>query len=52
MSENKKLFIFLSTHLIIWTLIPAISNHNLPLDTIEALAGVVIWIGDLTSIPP
>ena len=38
MSENKKLFIFLSTHLIIWTLIPAISNHNLPLDTIEALA--------------
>ena len=38
MSENKKLFIFLSTHLIIWTLIPAISNQNLPLDTIEALA--------------
>ncbi len=38
MSENKKLLIFLSTHLIIWTLIPAISNHNLPLDTIEALA--------------
>ena len=38
MSENKKLFIFLSTHLIMWTLIPAISNQNLPLDTIEALA--------------
>lgn len=38
MSENKKLFIFLSTHLIVWTLVPAISNHNLPLDVIEALA--------------
>ena len=38
MSENKKLFIFLSTHLIIWTLIPSFSNQNLPLDTIEALA--------------
>ncbi len=38
MSENKKLFIFLSTHLFVWTLVPAISNHNLPLDVIEALA--------------
>jgi 4-amino-4-deoxy-L-arabinose transferase-like glycosyltransferase len=35
---NKILTIFLFTHLIVWTLIPAISNHNLPLDTIEALA--------------
>ena len=38
MTENKKLFIFLSTHLIVWTFIPSISNQNLPLDTIEALA--------------
>ena len=38
MTINKKLFIFLSTHLIIWTLVPAITNNNLPLDTIEALA--------------
>ena len=30
--------IFLLLHLIIWTLIPSISNINLPLDTIEALA--------------
>ena len=31
-------YIFLLSHLIIWTLTPTISNINLPLDTIEALA--------------
>ena len=31
-------YIFLIVHLIIWTLIPALTNNNLPLDTIEALA--------------
>ena len=31
-------FIFLLSHLIIWTIAPSISNTNLPLDTIEALA--------------
>ena len=31
-------YIFVITHLIFWTLIPSITNHNLPLDTIEALA--------------
>ena len=35
---NKILIFFLFSHLIIWTLIPSISNSNLPLDTIEALA--------------
>jgi len=35
---NKILVSFLITHLVIWTLIPSISNTNLPLDTIEALA--------------
>ena len=30
--------IFLLLHLIIWTLVPTLSNVNLPLDTIEALA--------------
>ena len=25
-------------HLVIWTLVPSITNQNLPLDTIEALA--------------
>jgi len=35
----QKIFcIFLILHLILWTLIPTISNVNLPLDTIEALA--------------
>ena len=40
---NKFLLFFLLTHLIIWTLIPTISNTNLPLDTIEALA----WSNEL-----
>ena len=35
---NKILIIFLFSHLFIWTLIPSLSNNNLPLDTIEALA--------------
>ena len=35
---NKILVFFLFTHLIVWTLIPSLSNTNLPLDTIEALA--------------
>ena len=30
--------LFLLFHLLIWTLVPTISNENLPLDTIEALA--------------
>ena len=35
---TKVLYIFLVSHLLIWTLIPSLSNINLPLDTIEALA--------------
>ena len=35
---KKVLFLFLSFHFILWALIPSISNENLPLDTIEALA--------------
>merc|ERR1711966_320588 len=31
-------FIFALSHLIIWTIIPSLTNTNLPLDTIEALA--------------
>ena len=38
MDINKSLIFFLFAHLIIWTLVPSISNNNLPLDTIEALA--------------
>ena len=35
---NNIFFIFALSHLIIWTAIPSITNNNLPLDTIEALA--------------
>ena len=35
---TKLFFIFIFFHLFIWTLFPSISNTNLPLDTIEALA--------------
>ena len=40
---NNIFFIFALSHLIIWTLIPSLTNKNLPLDTIEALA----WGGNL-----
>ena len=37
--NTKNLFyIFITSHLIIWTLVPTLTNNNLPLDTIEALA--------------
>ena len=35
---NNIFFIFVLSHLIFWTLVPSLTNHNLPLDTIEALA--------------
>jgi 4-amino-4-deoxy-L-arabinose transferase-like glycosyltransferase len=35
---NKTFYLFLFSHLLLWTLIPSFSNTNLPLDTIEALA--------------
>ena len=31
-------YIFITTHLVLWTLIPSLTNNNLPLDTIEHLA--------------
>ena len=34
----KIFFLLLLVHLLIWTLIPSLTNQNLPLDTIEALA--------------
>jgi len=35
---KKVYYFFLLAHLVLWTIIPYISNVNLPLDTIEALA--------------
>ena len=40
---NRYYFLFLASHLLLWTLIPSFTNVNLPLDTIEALA----WGSDL-----
>jgi 4-amino-4-deoxy-L-arabinose transferase-like glycosyltransferase len=35
---NNLFYIFIIFHLIVWTLVPTLTNHNLPLDTIETLA--------------
>ena len=35
---NNVFYIFVIAHLIFWTLTPSLTNKNLPLDTIEALA--------------
>ena len=35
-------YLFLISHLFVWTLVPSMTNNNLPLDTIEALAWEVI----------
>ena len=40
---NNIFFIFILSHLMIWTLVPTLTNLNLPLDTIEALA----WASNL-----
>jgi len=36
-------YAFIAIHLILWTVVPSLTNDNLPLDTIEALA----WGGNL-----
>tara|TARA_B100001093_G_scaffold395817_1_gene382765 strand:+ start:2777 stop:4147 length:1371 start_codon:yes stop_codon:yes gene_type:complete len=35
---NRTFYAFLLLHLTIWTIVPSVTNLNLPLDTIEALA--------------
>ena len=40
---NNLFYIFVLVHLITWTIVPTLTNNNLPLDTIEALA----WGSDL-----
>ena len=37
-NTNNLFYIFIITHLILWTFVPTVTNNNLPLDTIEALA--------------
>ena len=38
LNVKKSIYLFLVTHLVLWTAVPSIFNNNLPLDTIEALA--------------
>ncbi len=35
---DRLFYLFLLFHLVVWTLVPSLTNKNLPLDTIEALA--------------
>jgi 4-amino-4-deoxy-L-arabinose transferase-like glycosyltransferase len=35
---SKLFYFFITVHLILWTLVPSLTNDNLPLDTIEHLA--------------
>ncbi len=35
---NNQFYIFILIHSLVWTIVPSITNINLPLDTIEALA--------------
>ena len=42
-NKNTAFYLFLFLHVLLWTLIPSLSNTNLPLDTIEALA----WASNL-----
>ena len=35
---NNLFYIFIISHLIVWTIVPSLTNNNLPLDIIEALA--------------
>ena len=37
-NTNNIFYIYITLHLIFWTLIPSLTNQNLPLDVIEALA--------------
>ncbi len=37
-NTSRTFYLFLAAHLAVWTLVPSLTNTNLPLDTIEALA--------------
>ena len=37
-SSNRIFMLFIAAHLVIWTLVPSLINHNLPIDVIEGLA--------------
>ena len=49
---NKILTIFLLSHITVWTLIPSLTNENLPLDIIEAIAWSDGWPLGWAKHPP
>ena len=51
-SLNKILTYFLISHAVIWTLVPSISNDNLPLDVVEAIAWSNGWPMGWEKHPP
>ena len=51
-SLNKIFTYFLISHAVIWTLVPSISNDNLPLDVIEAIVWSNGWPMGWEKHPP
>lgn len=51
-SPGKVLSLVLLAHLALWTLIPALVNHNLPMDTVEAAAWGREWELGYAKHPP
>lgn len=49
---GRWLFLALATHVLLWTLVPGLINHNLPLDTVEALAWGNQWQWGYAKHPP
>lgn len=45
-------FVCIATHIIVWTIVPTLLNHNLPLDVIEALAWGHEWEWGYDKHPP
>ena len=44
---NKFFYVFLTAHLFLWTLIPSLTNNNLPLDTIAIVSrGRLLFVNE------
>ena len=43
--NSRTVYLIVLFHVLLWTLVPAVVNRNLPLDTIEALAWGQAWLG-------
>jgi uncharacterized membrane protein len=51
-SPQSLFWLFALTHLVLWTLIPSLSNQNLPLDVIEGYAWGKEWLIGTHKHPP